>query len=601
MSSTASLGQGAYGYVVKRNSTSGPYVKKRMYQRFHKDPEVIQLFENQKQMLHQLDKIPCPYIVKLHQEEEETKSSNPPHEIALEGLFPPWKELFTLISDSGESISDLYPVLQKILPKLVDAVECLHHHGIVHRDIKPDNIMVNPETMDLRLIDFGFARKDPTPTVKGTPQYMAPDMLVASVNNETFSMDELKQFDLWSLGITIYSSINGFHPISLIHPAITDITQAIVLKNFNHEKLPGINAFHTKEQLDYVKSNHDAFLKEVASEYRDRVDFKKYLIYNPPHALNRRIPPIILGSGVSGIVVKRRGNPDFVQKILHPQHVTSKDDRHRKSFKEEQKILRHLSTINCPYVLRLDPHGLSSPSQESSFRIRLQGLFPPWKELFTLIKNSEPISTFQQTLPKLVDAIECLHHHGIVHRDIKPDNIMVNPETMDLRLIDFGFARTDSTHLRTGTLSYLAPDMLTVPNGTTFSIEELKQFDLWSLGMTLFVTIQGKNPLQNMNIEQITTYYNRPRMPYITWFPDSDKEKLILDKYKDFLKGVAHEDRKRVDYMYYLKYNPSGTFNRHIPSHNQRYGFMNDHSKYTRRASHSRLPTIIQEEDVDFD
>ena len=43
---------------------------------------------------------------------------------------------------------------------------------------------------------------------------------------------------------------------------------------------------------------------------------------------------------------------------------------------------------------------------------------------------------------QLIKAIEFCHRNNVIHRDIKPENLLVNPNTDDLRLCDFGFARS---------------------------------------------------------------------------------------------------------------------------------------------------------------
>ena len=68
-----------------------------------------------------------------------------------------------------------------IMVSLIDAVARLHDRGIAHLDIKPENIIVNPEDLSCQLIDFEAARfigRGDWPTsVLGTPQYMAPEAM----------------------------------------------------------------------------------------------------------------------------------------------------------------------------------------------------------------------------------------------------------------------------------------------------------------------------------------------------------------------------------------------------------------------------------------
>jgi len=189
----------------------------------------------------------------------------------------------------------------------------------------------------------------------------------------------------------------------------------------------------------------------------------------------------------------------------------------------------------------------------SSFSMYLQALLPPWQELFTLITNDnipkdELYPILQVALPKLVDAIDCLHKHDIVHRDIKPENIMINPETKDLRLIDFGYSRKTQTDMIQGTVLYAPPEMLVAPEGITFTVEELKQFDLWSLGMTIYCSVNGEPPFSigetdKETIDEILNNFYKP---------DMQIKKTPNDEI--FLQGVSPDERIRVNYTNYLTY-----------------------------------------------
>jgi hypothetical protein len=108
-----------------------------------------------------------------------------------------------------------------------------------------------------------------------------------------------------------------------------------------------------------------------------------------------------------------------------------------------------------------------------------------------------------QVMKQLLSAVAHLHSMGVVHRDIKLENILVN-DWKDTRLADFGLAQmldattADVESRPCGTSYYIAPEFLTaidsVDGVLVTTAAKLKLVDLWSCGVTMFVLLAGRPP-----------------------------------------------------------------------------------------------------------
>ncbi|NWU60786.1 STK36 kinase, partial [Pterocles burchelli] len=114
-------------------------------------------------------------------------------------------ELFQILEDDGSLPEDQ---VQIIAAQLVSALYYLHSHRILHRDMKPQNILLGKDGV-VKLCDFGFARAMSIHTmvltsIKGTPLYMSPELVEERPYDHTA--------DLWSVGCILYELFVGTPP-----------------------------------------------------------------------------------------------------------------------------------------------------------------------------------------------------------------------------------------------------------------------------------------------------------------------------------------------------------------------------------------------------
>ncbi|MCT9931096.1 protein kinase [Planotetraspora sp. A-T 1434] len=116
---------------------------------------------------------------------------------------------------------------------VLGALEAAHAHGILHRDVKPGNVLIGPDGQAM-LTDFGIAafagkkRDAEAQSSAGSPAYMAPERFRGEPDGPAS--------DLWSLGATLYTAVEG-HP-----PFQRDLAAAVVAAVLLHEPRPMVRA-----------------------------------------------------------------------------------------------------------------------------------------------------------------------------------------------------------------------------------------------------------------------------------------------------------------------------------------------------------------------
>ena len=161
---------------------------------------------------------------------------------------------------------------------VLDALQYLHLRGVVHRDVKPSNIMIENGSV-IRLMDLGIARlnggnKYSSFGFIGTPQYAAPEQILRDTQNTEINA----QTDVYAVGITLYELITGNNPFK------TDI-EAEILSRQMTMKLP----YDKKIPRSLYRVILKATEKSQAKRYKSASELKLAIT----DAINRKNNPIL--------------------------------------------------------------------------------------------------------------------------------------------------------------------------------------------------------------------------------------------------------------------------------------------------------------------
>lgn len=207
-----------------------------------------------------------------------------------------------------------------------------------------------------------------------------------------------------------------------------------------------------------------------------------------------------LGKGGMGVVYlahDRQLDEKVALKVLRPD-VVKTDPTLLDRFKQEIKLARKITHRN---VLRTHDFGETGGTPYISMEY-LEGV--TLKDLVAS-KGALPIGVGLRIAKQMGLGLEAAHQQGVVHRDIKPQNMLILPETGELKIMDFGIARvsevkpgTAGSGLTTAGMVMGTPDYMS-PEQAQGAPADFRS-DLYSLGVVLFEVFVGRLPFTGDNM-----------------------------------------------------------------------------------------------------
>jgi eukaryotic-like serine/threonine-protein kinase len=242
------LGHGGMGHVYAGHDLrlGRPVAVKLLRSDLATDPETCRRFEREAQMA---ARVTDPHIVTIY----DTGEDDVPF-IVMERL--PGRTLADEIAEGPLEV----PRLHLIANEMLAALEAAHTRGVLHRDIKPRNVLITADD-HAKVGDFGIAKStddaSETTALFGTAAYLAPERLAGHQAST--------QSDLFSLGVVLYEAATGIKPFQADSPLAT--ANAIA-----HEQAPPLATLRPDLDAAFIRSVERALRKEPDERFATAAD-----------------------------------------------------------------------------------------------------------------------------------------------------------------------------------------------------------------------------------------------------------------------------------------------------------------------------------------
>ncbi len=209
------IGEGGMGRVYEARHTrigSKRFAIKMLHPEFARQPEVLTRFQREAEVA---ASVQSPYVVDVY-DVDRTQDGRP----FIVGEFLDGKEFASYLDDVGKM--PVGPAV-RIVRQICKALTAAHAKGVVHRDMKPENVFLtgNLERPIAKVIDFGISKMGDAPgtaltktgMIMGTPSYMAPEQARGE------RVDHLA--DVYAVGAILYCAVTGQRPFDRGDPTAT--------------------------------------------------------------------------------------------------------------------------------------------------------------------------------------------------------------------------------------------------------------------------------------------------------------------------------------------------------------------------------------------
>jgi serine/threonine protein kinase len=479
------LGKGGMATVYLARDPNGAQVAIKVpHSNYANDPEFRRRLDAEKDALCRLNH-PCIAVFKDFHEDW-----NPPI-LAME--FVDGSSLEQHLSEDHQPWSTIRAC--NILTQIAEALAYCHKAGIIHRDVKPANILLTGAD-HVKVTDFGISRLKDVPsqthvgTIVGSALVMAP---------EQWRSEKLTaKVDIYALGVIAYRLLTGRYPFE---GGIAQLSNAHC-----HQHPPPPRALNPDLAPPLAELIHACLNKEPRLRLSSADEFISRL---------KRLRPQLeiyeryrfedeIGRGSMGVVYRATRRSDGMKVAIKTLDQKLTDETLLRRLNAEAAILARLNhRFICKMIETQESFLVMeyvSGEPLSDYIRRVDGLAP-----------DEALIYFKDIL----EAVGAAHRESVIHRDLKPSNVIVtdDPIARHAIVMDFGIAKLlgSSGMTRTaegvGAVPYKAPELWErkPPN---------PQSDVYALGAMLYEMLTCRYPFPGPELEDFRDQHmKRPPDP----------------------------------------------------------------------------------------
>lgn len=417
-----------------------------------------------------------------------------------------------------------YGEVLRIGQAIAQALDYAHKQGVIHRDVKPSNVMVTNDTRVI-LTDFGLVMdvsEGSLGEVFGSSHYIAPEQ----ARN---SSDAVPQSDLYALGIILYEMLTGSVPFDDPSPttvALQQVTQAPPPpRQINPDLSEAIEAVLLKalSKSPYKRYQTGRALMTALAEalQNDQLTVTKEASRSAAFAqgqpndslLNQQLDEYHLDTllGQGGMARVYRGTDTRLKRYVAIKVIDTPLRRDPDYVMRFEREAQTIAQLDHPHVVRIYRYGEAKGVLYMVMQYieghDLGSILADYRSRQTLIEPDK----VNQIIQQVCLALDYAHERGVIHRDIKPANIMLDQQGQTI-LTDFGLALLTEAGTRGeifGSPHYIAPEQAISSAGV------VPQTDLYAIGIILYEIFTGELPFDAENPLDLAMQHmsEQPRPP----------------------------------------------------------------------------------------